>query len=906
MELDGSALRLADPGHCPSCGAALPAAPASCPACRLPLTGSVASRLWQVSVQADQLMRTRAELIEQLRRAATPPPAAAPPAMAPVTSPVPPRAPAPEWSRRRVQNLLLALGAGLLAVAAVIFVAVSWDRLGVGGRSAVMAGVTALAAVAAHRTFRRGLASTAEALSLLTVGLALLDCYGARSADLAGLADADALLFWAGALTVVTAVTAGFAVVLPVRALPVAAAVLGQLPVLLLTAHVADDLGHAFAVVAAGLTAQSVGALALALGWPARPRTAAARAVVVVGGAVALAGAALTAAVAAYAEDGSLVAGTALLLVQAGVLAVAGSLLPQLRPADAALVPVVDGLASVLLVAAVWAPAYDAVPSRWLPAVLAALGAALLVAARFLPATRRTAPAGVALAAGVLPALAAADTLSRALEAMLRPLDEPWTHTVDQVVPVGDGPAVVVLLVAALALAAGATVLRLRELRTAAVPVAAAALTLTAPALGADFAVALGAQLALVAALLVGGALLDARGWVRPGWAALGSGAVLLVLGVSWSFAADTATVATLPAAAAAALVGAVASRGVDALRPWRVGLVASALVLLVAETGAVARFEGAGWPAVWSVALAVLTATGVATAVGISVRSGADDAFWGPLHTAAVAVAGAAAVAEAGAFAAWQGVTVAGCGLAAATAAGALLGATAVPLPGKLSTSRPVRGALQVVGGLGAVPALVLAGDDADRLWLALLVVGVGLALVATTPERHRLGWLAGLLLAASSWVRLAIADVDAPEAYTVPAAVALIVVGWLRRRRDPAYGSWKAYGTGLGLALLPSLSRAVTDTGNARPLLLAVVAAGVVGAGVARRLQAPLLIGGAVLAVDALVQLAPYLAAAYDAVPRWVTIGLLGLALLGAGATYEKRVRDLRRLGRTVGSLR
>jgi hypothetical protein len=38
---------------------------------------------------------------------------------------------------------------------------------------------------------------------------------------------------------------------------------------------------------------------------------------------------------------------------------------------------------------------------------------------------------------------------------------------------------------------------------------------------------------------------------------------------------------------------------------------------------------------------------------------------------------------------------------------------------------------------------------------------------------------------------------------------------------------------------------------------------------------------------------------------VPRWVTIGLLGLALLGAGATYEQRVRDLQRVGRHVARL-
>ncbi len=211
----------------------------------------------------------------------------------------------------------------------------------------------------------------------------------------------------------------------------------------------------------------------------------------------------------------------------------------------------------------------------------------------------------------------------------------------------------------------------------------------------------------------------------------------------------------------------------------------------------------------------------------------------------------------------------------------------------------------VQVVAAAAAVPALAFAALDGERLWIALLAVGVGVALVATTPQRHRLGWVAGAILAASSWVRLAMSDVDAPEAYTVPGGVALLVVGALRRRRDPAYGSWPAYGTGLSLVLVPSLLRAVTDSGDLRPLLLALTAVAVLAVGVARRLQAPLILGGLVLAVDALVQLAPYLVQAYDVVPRWVTIGLLGLALLGAGATYEKRVQDLQRVGRHVARL-
>ena len=92
----------------------------------------------------------------------------------------PTAAPAPEWTRRKVPNLLLSLGVGLLAVAAVIFLVVSWSVLGIGGRAAVMTGCTVLAGGGAALASRRGLGSTAEAVSLLTVGLGLLDAFGAR------------------------------------------------------------------------------------------------------------------------------------------------------------------------------------------------------------------------------------------------------------------------------------------------------------------------------------------------------------------------------------------------------------------------------------------------------------------------------------------------------------------------------------------------------------------------------------------------------------------------------------------------------------------------------------------------------------------------------------------------------
>ncbi|WP_405921194.1 hypothetical protein [Streptomyces sp. NBC_00122] len=62
---------------------------------------------------------------------------------APGRGPAP--APATEASAPSAQNVLLALGAVLLAVAALAFTLLSWGSLGITGRSAVLAAVTAAA-----------------------------------------------------------------------------------------------------------------------------------------------------------------------------------------------------------------------------------------------------------------------------------------------------------------------------------------------------------------------------------------------------------------------------------------------------------------------------------------------------------------------------------------------------------------------------------------------------------------------------------------------------------------------------------------------------------------------------------------------------------------------------------------
>jgi hypothetical protein len=167
-----------------------------------------------------------------------------------------------------------------------------------------------------------------------------------------------------------------------------------------------------------------------------------------------------------------------------------------------------------------------------------------------------------------------------------------------------------------------------------------------------------------------------------------------------------------------------------------------------------------------------------------------------------------------------------------------------------------------------------------------------------AIRTDRRAVGYAAAALFLAAAWVRLAAWEVDTPEAYTLPVTIPALLVGALRHRRDPQTSSWTAYAPGLAATLVPSLFAAWGDPHWTRPLLLGVAALLVTLAGARHHLQAPLLLGGAVLLLDALHELAPYIVQVTDALPRWVPPALAGLLLLALGATYEQRLRDARRV--------
>lgn len=212
----------------------------------------------------------------------------------------------------------------------------------------------------------------------------------------------------------------------------------------------------------------------------------------------------------------------------------------------------------------------------------------------------------------------------------------------------------------------------------------------------------------------------------------------------------------------------------------------------------------------------------------------------------------------------------------------------------------------VEVTGAAAAGLAVVLASPDLPVLSLVLALTGVIAAGTALRADRRGVGHAAAALFVLATWVRLAAWEVGTPEAYTLPVAVPALVVGLLRRRRDPRIPSWTAYGPGLATGLLPSLLTVLSDPEWLRPLLLGTAALGVTLAGARHRLRAPLVLGGGTLVLVALHELAPYLVQLAGVLPRWVPPALAGLALLALGATYEQRLRDARRVREALGRMR
>ncbi|SFB75910.1 hypothetical protein SAMN04487968_101353 [Nocardioides terrae] len=192
----------------------------------------------------------------------------------------------------------------------------------------------------------------------------------------------------------------------------------------------------------------------------------------------------------------------------------------------------------------------------------------------------------------------------------------------------------------------------------------------------------------------------------------------------------------------------------------------------------------------------------------------------------------------------------------------------------------------LGLVAAGGFLAAAAIGSDDATTLALVTASAGLLCLAYAALPARGFLaaGGVAGCSLAV--WLLLADAGVAVVEAYSLPLAVLAGAVGAVRLVREPRAPSWATVGPAVMAGLLPSAIAAVGDDGLVRPLAVLVAGAAVVAAGLRLRWQAPVVLATLALLVVAVSQLAPYAVG----VPRWLSLGGVGVVLLVLGIRYEQ----------------
>ncbi len=863
------------------------------------------TELWQLDARRAQLLARRVRLVAALDAARPAQPFAAPSAL-----------PRPEASGPRVQNVLLALGGVLLAIAATAFTLVSWGHLGITGRALVLGAVTAAALCAPVVLLRRGLRSTAEAVAGLGLALTVLDAYALHEVALAGV---DGVGYTAGAAATLAALWTAYGLLPRAGELRLpwpAALAAAQLPLLLWA--VAADAGPYLLAAALLVTAEFDTGVALRV--PVR----AVRLAATVGaygsgawGVLAAGGLSWTAA------GPSAAARAAALLVLAAAIALTAARLTA-HPGTSALTAPAGGL---LLVAAFGGVLRVALPDAWTVPAYLACGVALLAAAR-LPE-----PVGAGMlraCAGVL-ALAVLWAVPLVVLTLLGPVawvgrawsgapsdlraavtvDAPWPAQTETV------PLVLAAVAAVLALAVRDATWRPRALTGALALTWAALLTLPA-VLELPYAVGLSALGITTAAVLA------TAGRLRPS----------RPVGESASAEAADAADAGSSAAACDAEPPAATPTGRDSTGPGTTGAPKPAAAPTSPGTqptapptatptrpdstgsGATGGPEPAAAPAfpdARPVALVLALLSSLVLAALSLASQPATLSVLGALTVLFAAASWHQHLAPVTAPAALAYATALACAVGAAAhwppQHTALL-VLAVPVAAALLAARlgggsPATLPIETTGAAAGLLAVGLAVTDPPLLALVLALCGVITAGTALRADRRPVAHASAALFALATWVRLAAWGVTAPEAYTLPVSVPALVVGALLRRRDPQASSWRAYGPGLAATFVPSLVAAWGDPGWTRPLLLGLAALAVTLLGARHHLQAPLLLGGAVLALDALHELAPYLIQFAGALPRWVPPALAGLLLLALGATYEQRIRDAHRVRDMLGRL-
>jgi hypothetical protein len=211
------------------------------------------------------------------------------------------------------------------------------------------------------------------------------------------------------------------------------------------------------------------------------------------------------------------------------------------------------------------------------------------------------------------------------------------------------------------------------------------------------------------------------------------------------------------------------------------------------------------------------------------------------------------------------------------------------------------------------SIPTLLaIIVGDAPTLRAAVLFPALAVGYVVVVFGRWRpfagplVDWSTLGVLVLGGIAVLVSRQVEPFDVVTASIAVALLGAGVVRMRRDAALGSWPALGIGLAVLLLPALAADLVEPELWRLIALGVASAAAVVIGAVRRLQAPLLFGGAVLLVHAVAQLWPWITLVYEAVWWWLWLGVAGVALVALAATYERQLRLARNVVRSIAELR
>lgn len=847
-------MRYADPALCPDCRSPLPAGVPVCPTCQLLVRHPLAVDLFRTLRRADDLvveLRTASTEFHGQPTSSAPVPATAPlggalvppgavPAPKRVVPPAPgqatpstppllsyPAAPVPPAPERRgvasasVPKILLGLGAFCLLVAAVIFLAVSWSALGVGGRTAVLAGLTLTAGASALLLHRAGLRIAGESLIVVALGLLALDVFGAGASGWLGDGGDGVTACVAGLVVAVAGVVIGLLriggeprLVAPQVIAGIGTAV-GYFGAIDATEHQLVA-GHVFTALAIGVVLLARSQNLPVLAWSQT-----------IAGSFAWLGASGIALTDALSDpdlhqlwiDGSgwslLVSATVLLvpglILRNRGLLLAGASCAAMVMTVVATLPSVDtdaatfGLVAVSVTAA-WVLTLGLLPRSFRTIAIApsAVGSALLV--------------GLSLVTAAV-AFARWAELSTGFE---RRFDLTIGGTDPVTEPLLLVPSLIVPIVFVALLASS----RRRDHLVVWAQVGVITAGIGAAATLASYDVTLALPVAVLTLVALGAAVaaLTATGGRAAG------------LGITAVTAAAAASIAAVPSAPMTAIVAGLATasaivlalRGIETVRV--IGSLAAAPFLAL---GTSATVYAVGGDAPW-VAIPVLLAVGV----------------------------------------------------------------LALARP-RLEIELPAIAAALVTFPISSAETVDPGGYTA--LWLT--AAGFLFCASALIHESRRRGaWIGAALLLLATWVRLADLDVEAPEAYTLPLALALLGFGLWRMQRSDTVGTAEALLPGLLLGTIPSLLWVLNDPVSIRALVLGAACLALTLVGATLRWSAPLMVGATVGAIVVFREIGPY---AGD-FPKWVWIGLAGALLTLVGITWERQLLEVRKAVGYLGRLR